>query len=265
MRIYATEFDVSFKDDLGDDPVTNADRASNAIVCDALAEAFPKDVIVAEESAVPAGFERAERCWFVDPLDGTKEFVARNGEFCVMVGLAIAGRAALGIVVVPALPLIAGAPPGYALVGEVGVGAWAIDANGAERALAPAEPAEPSRPRVVVSRSRRSARLDAIYRHVGVPREIPTGSVGVKIAKVLVGDADAYVHPAAVGKQGGPKKWDVCAPEAIAAAAGAAFTNETGETTDYASAGVAHDRGIVVAAPRFHRTLLDAIGRASVA
>lgn len=259
MRIYRTDFDVSFKDDAGDDPVTNADRASNTIVCDALAAAFPGDVIVAEESDVPEGFERAERCWFVDPLDGTKEFVARNGEFCVMVGLAIGGRAALGVVVVPALPLVEGGAAGYALVGEVGEGAWAIDASDVRRALSPEEPADPSRPRVVVSRSRRSARLDAIYRVIGVPHEIPTGSVGVKIAKVLLGDADAYVHPA--GGTSGPKRWDVCAPEAIAVAAGAVFTDEDGRPTDYRSPDVAHDRGIVVGAPRFHRSLLDAIGR----
>ncbi|MGZ3456307.1 MAG: 3'(2'),5'-bisphosphate nucleotidase CysQ family protein, partial [Polyangiales bacterium] len=90
MSVYGAPFDVSFKDEAKDDPVTAADTRSNAAILQVLRAAFPNDAIVTEESP-PDEYQSAERCWFVDPLDGTKELVARNGEFCVMIGLAIRG------------------------------------------------------------------------------------------------------------------------------------------------------------------------------
>jgi len=85
------------------DPVTEADKRANAFIVERLAKLFPDDGIVAEESVNIAGAAKKPRCWFVDPLDGTKEFIAQNGEFSIMIGLAIDGRAALGAVYQPAL------------------------------------------------------------------------------------------------------------------------------------------------------------------
>jgi 3'(2'), 5'-bisphosphate nucleotidase len=115
MSVYAAPFDVHFK--AKDDPVTRADREANAHICERLERAFPGVPIVAEESdpSTYANFERADAAWFVDPLDGTREFVARNGEFAVMIGLAEGGRATVGVVVAPAWD--------RAFVGVVGVGA----------------------------------------------------------------------------------------------------------------------------------------------
>ena len=83
--------------------MTRADRESNALLCERLAAAFPGLPIVAEESdpADYAGFERAEATWFVDPVDGTREFVARTGEFAVMIGLAERGHAIVSVVLAP--------------------------------------------------------------------------------------------------------------------------------------------------------------------
>jgi 3'(2'), 5'-bisphosphate nucleotidase len=258
MRIYAGGFEVDFKGQ--DDPVTTADKSGNAVIVSALRAAFPGDAIVAEESEVPTGFARHRRCWFVDPLDGTREFVDRVGEFCVMVGLAIDGRAALGVIVVPALSPRPGAAEGYALVGEPGQ-AFVIDARGDRHPLAPAAVQAPASARIVTSRSRRSPRVDAILAALSSgderPSELRVGSVGVKVAKILLGEGDGYVHPA--GARGGPKLWDVCAPEAIATAAGARFTDEAGHAIDYAASDVAHRGGIVVAGPALHGALLSAI------
>ena len=98
LGVYATPFEVDFK--VGDDPVTRADREANDYICAELARAYPGMPIVAEESdpASYAGFSKSSHVWFVDPLDGTREFVARNGEFAVMIGLAEHGRAVLGVV-----------------------------------------------------------------------------------------------------------------------------------------------------------------------
>jgi 3'(2'), 5'-bisphosphate nucleotidase len=123
MGVYAAPFDVEYK--AKDDPVTRADKEANALLVDRLSRAFPGMPIVAEESdpASYAGFGAAAAAWFVDPLDGTREFVARNGEFAVMLGLAERGRATVGVIVAPAW--------NRAFVGVVGEGAWEVATDGA--------------------------------------------------------------------------------------------------------------------------------------
>src|SRR5258706_3725736 len=117
-RVYATDFEVDFKGPA--DPVTQADREANALICARLAEVFGPLPVVAEESDESefAGWVGAPRVFFVDPLDGTLEFVAKNGDFVVMIGLAEEGRAVAGVVTAPAL--------GTAWAGAVGVGAFEI-------------------------------------------------------------------------------------------------------------------------------------------
>ncbi|MBL8714512.1 MAG: 3'(2'),5'-bisphosphate nucleotidase CysQ [Myxococcales bacterium] len=252
MAIYESGFAVDYKDDAQDDPVTHADRTGNAIVVDALRAAFPDDVIVAEESAVPPGFGRSERCWFVDPLDGTKEFVARNGEFCVMVGLAIGGRAALGVVVAPAQD------GGYVLIGEPGVVSERRDRRGSSRVTV-STTSTPADARLLVSRSRTPPKIGELVTRLGVTSARPCGSVGVKIAELALDHADVYVHvPAGPGK-GGPKLWDLCAPEAILVAAGGRFTDIHGASIQYQSGQVAHDLGIVATNGLLHPAVLDAL------
>jgi len=122
LGVYATAFEVDFK--VGDDPVTRADHEANALICERLLRAFPGVPVVAEESdpATYARFTSADAAWFVDPLDGTREFVAKNGQFAVMIGLAERGRATLGVIVAPAW--------NRACVGVVGEGAWEVPAAG---------------------------------------------------------------------------------------------------------------------------------------
>src|SRR5688572_15348340 len=91
LEHYAAEIEVEFKDPGESDPVTHADRAANAIIVDGLAAAFPGDGILAEESTDSAARLSKRRLWCVDPLDGTREFVEKNGQFVVMIGLAVDG------------------------------------------------------------------------------------------------------------------------------------------------------------------------------
>ena len=97
--VYRTPFAVEMKGP--NDPVTRADREANTLICARLAEAFPGVPIIAEETPPESLAEaremvRHDRVFFVDPLDGTRDFADRNPEFAVMIGLAIAGRAATG-------------------------------------------------------------------------------------------------------------------------------------------------------------------------
>src|SRR5947208_9089292 len=102
MRVYADPFEVTQKTDAT--PVTEADLASERVIVAMLTSAFPEIPVVSEETVPEAGFESpAARFWLVDPLDGTREFVAKNGEFAVLIGLVEHGRPVLGIVHGPAI------------------------------------------------------------------------------------------------------------------------------------------------------------------
>lgn len=244
--IYATPFTVELKGP--GDPVTRADREANDIICGALEAAFPGEAILAEES-VPAGADEvarlvaAERVWYVDPVDGTREFADRNGEFAVMIGLAVHGRAALGVLVLPVT--------GEALLGRVGHAAILEDASGARRALAVSGVRDPREATIVVSRSHRPAIVDPVVERLAIRRVVPCGSVGVKVSRIVSGAADLYVHGG-----GGAKRWDTCAPEAVLVAAGGRFSDLAGEPIDYASPDLRLHRGIVATNGALHDAVL---------
>src|SRR6266849_1237586 len=102
MRVYAQAFEVTQKTDAT--PVTEADLASERVIVAMLTAAFPDIPVVSEETVPEAGFcSPAARFWLVDPLDGTREFVAKNGEFAVLIGLIEDGRPVLGVVHGPAV------------------------------------------------------------------------------------------------------------------------------------------------------------------
>jgi 3'(2'), 5'-bisphosphate nucleotidase len=237
MGVYATAFDVDYKGP--NDPVTTADRQANDLICERLTRAFPGVPIVAEESdpsTFAAGFAAPE-AWFVDPLDGTREFVEKNGEFCVMIGLARAGRASLGVLVCPAIA--------RTFLGEVGGAAHEVARDGSRRALHVSETASMKDARIVVSRSRRSPALDAALVTLA-PREVsPIGSSGIKAAYVATGEADVYLQPGVAGK-----RWDACGPEAIVRAAGGVFTDVRGVPFEYSSGELENAFGLLATGSR---------------
>lgn len=236
QRIYDTGFEVEWKGH--QDPVTAADREANALLVAGLRKAFPDDAICAEEADVDESSREASRggrCWFVDPLDGTKEFVQRNGEFCVMVGLAVNGIATLGVLVAPAWQ--------RAWSGVVGEGAWEHLPDGTRRAMTVSPSVSPA-PSWVSSRSHPSPVIEKMAEHMTLgPRRL-CGSVGLKVTLVTCGEVDLYVH---LGR--GPKLWDGCAPEAVARAAGAEVTDAQGRALRYDTGHLPLDQGIVVATP----------------
>ena len=249
LSVYDNDFDIDHK--TRNEPVTQADRLANAHIVERLSRAFPEDGIVAEES-VPTLQLLAEqvaksRVWFVDPLDGTKEFIARNGEFAVMLGLAIKGRPALGVVVQPTLDETA--------VGVVGQGAWLIDSRGESTPLRVSEQACVGACTVLVSRSHSSTTLLRILEALQPAARIPCGSVGVKITRMAKRQADAYINPP---QRGGSKLWDGCAPEAILVAAGGCVTDFSGDPVLYATTDLELSRGFVATNGRLHSAVLAA-------
>jgi len=245
MRIYATDFAVSYKGP--NDPVTEADKRANELLVVGLREAFPDDGVVAEENADNADALRAGRVWYVDPLDGTSDFVLKNGEFSVMIGLAVNGDARVGAVYRPA--------GGVLFAGIVGQEAW-VEEQGRRRPLSVSSQTDLSSLRLVASRSHRHTLLDAIKTRLGIGREIRCGSVGLKVGLIAAQEADFYVEPSEF-----TKAWDSCGPEAILRGAGGRMTDLTGRPLVYggqdlrnraglvATNGVCHDRVIAAIAP----------------
>ncbi|MBX5482908.1 MAG: 3'(2'),5'-bisphosphate nucleotidase CysQ [Myxococcaceae bacterium] len=238
LAVYATGFAVTQKpDDAG--PVTQADLSANALILEGLRAAFPDDAVIAEESdaAQNAAMARCRRCWFVDPMDGTQEFVDRNGMFAVQIGLAVEGRPRVGVVYAPALRKL------YA--GVVGHGATLERADGSKRPLrVPPAPAFARDLRLCVSRSHQSAKTVLARDALGLTRVIAYGSVGLKAGLVAEGEADLYLHP---GDRS--YRWDSCAPEAVLTAAGGVLVDLTGTPYPYDGTELRNVRGLVGASP----------------
>ena len=120
LQFYSGVTGVEWKDER--EPVTAADRAANSLIVEELARLFPDDGVLAEESPDTTGRLRHDRLWVIDPMDGTKEFIKRNGEFSVMIGLAIDGIATVGAVYQPTRDRM--------FYGTVGAGAFLVDQGG---------------------------------------------------------------------------------------------------------------------------------------
>ena len=217
LEVYATDFDVQSKGD--ESPLTQADLASHRRIVDGLTALTPALPIISEESGLP-DFEERRRWssyWLIDPLDGTKEFVNRNGEFTVNIALIEAGRPVVGIVHVPV--------QGKTYVGCEGQGAELRDADetpqGIQVAAASANPV-----RVVGSRSHRGASLDAFIERLGDCDLVPMGS-SLKFCVVAEGKADVYP------RLGPTSEWDTAAAQAVVEQAGGSVVTLDGNSMMY--------------------------------
>ena len=217
------------------DPVTALDREVNALVVLSLEKSFPGVPIVAEESDPATWAARnAPEAFFVDPVDGTKDLILRNGEFSVMLGLAEAGRPTAGVVVWPT--------ERRSFIGAAGEGAHEIAGDGSRKVIRVADPKTQKDVRALVSRSHPDPAVLALLEKLGITGIEPMGSAGLKIVSVACGEADAYVH-----LTGGGKLWDACGPEAIIREAGGVLTDGSGRTLDYR--GDLPLRGMIAASP----------------
>lgn len=227
------------------DPVTEADKRANTFIVDRLNKLFASDGIVAEEGGGLAGAAFKERCWFVDPLDGTKEFIKQNGEFSIMIGLAVRGRAQLGVVYQPALDKL--------YTGVVGEGAT-LEHEGRSRPLHVSSIDNTAELKLVVSRSHRPKDIEQLTARLGITQEAPSGSVGLKIGHIAERNADLYVH-----LSDRSSRWDACAPEAILHAAGGRFSDVLGRPFNYAVDSVANTHGIFACNAAAYEAVLPAV------
>jgi 3'(2'), 5'-bisphosphate nucleotidase len=248
-KVYRTNFEVDFK--APRDPVTEADRQANTLICERLAKLFPGVPIVAEESEPDtfAGYRSAERIFFVDPLDGTREFVAKNGEFVVMIGFVDGARATAGVIHAP--------ESGVSWLGDISAGAQQVNADGSREPIRVSDTGALSEARIVGSRSHRNPALERALAGLQARELIALGSAGLKAAAVARGAADAYVAPHYAGK-----RWDACAADALITAAGGKLTNSDGQFFDYRAADLGNDRGIIASNGCLHDVILSKLAAA---
>lgn len=229
MDIYAKDFAVAYKGK--NDPVTEADKLANAYLVEQLRKRFPDDGVVAEETEDRSDALKAGRCWYVDPVDGTKEFIAKNGEFSVMIGLAVDGAARAGVVFQPSKDKL--------YRGVVGGGAY-LEQEGTTRELRVSDKADPATLKLAVSRSHRPESIEQLMERLGAREEMPSGSVGLKVGLIAEQVADLYVHISDRSSA-----WDACGPEAVLRGAGGRFADCGGQPFVYGGAEIANKRGIL--------------------
>lgn len=216
LEIYASDFTATEKADHS--PLTEADLAAHQIIVAALRELTPEMPVLSEESAqIPYAVRRGwERYWLVDPLDGTREFIKKNGEFTVNIALIEHGEPIIGVVHVPVTAT--------SYLGCKGVGAFRQDAKGNAPIQVQLPPASP--PRVVASRSHRGPEVDAFLDKLG-PHDVV--SVGSSLKFCLLAEGRADIYP----RLGPTCEWDTAAGHAVAAAAGATVTDVNGAPLRY--------------------------------
>ena len=209
LEIYGRDFAVSAKEDAS--PVTEADQRAEALITPALQALLPAVPVVAEEAAA-AGLAQAadalgNRFWLVDPLDGTREFIHRNGEFTVNVALVEDGQPVLGVVLAPAL--------GRLYLGARGVGAFVqLDDDAGSRRAISCRPPPAQGLTVLASRSHADrAALDAFLAPYRVAQFVSAGS-SLKLCRIAEGEADLYP------RLGRTMEWDIAAGQAVLEAAG---------------------------------------------
>jgi len=206
MAVYATPFEVLSKAD--DSPVTLADQRAEAVILAGLAALAPGVPVVAEE-AVAAGDvpEAAHAFWLVDPLDGTKEFIRRNGEFTVNIALVVAGWPVLGVVLAPAL-----GDCGHLYAGVAGQGATVDRGAGPVPISSRAVPADG----LTVVASRSHGDEQALRQFLAGRPVVAQVSAGSSLKLCLVASGQADVYP----RLGRTMEWDIAAGHAVLAAAG---------------------------------------------
>ncbi len=218
LEIYAGDFAVDFKDDAS--PLTAADVAAHRVIVAGLRELTPNIPIISEEAVHCDWHERKDWqvFWLVDPLDGTREFVKRNGEFTVNIALIDEHRPVLGVVHAPVLARTAWAHRGRGAWQRQGPGGVVRAMHVAPRVLPPW--------RVLGSRSHRDAQTTRFLDAQG-PIEVTGLGSSLKFVAIAAGEADLYA------RFGPTSEWDTAAGQCVLEAAGGAVVAMDGQPLHY--------------------------------
>ncbi len=218
MKIYAEGFEIEEKQD--NSPLTTADLASHTLIIEKLTSLTPDIPILSEESASISFSERSswENYWLIDPLDGTREFIKRNGEFTVNIALITGHSSSLGVVYIPVQDI--------SYFAARNQGAYKQEQNQAAKKIQirPSTPA--SKPTICGSRSHAGKSLQAFQDKIG---EFDLISMGSSIKMCLVAEGAADIYP----RFGPTSEWDTAAAHCVVNEAGGVIVNTELETLPY--------------------------------
>ncbi len=226
----------------GNEPVTRADREASELIVDGLRRAFPDDIVISEEAPDDERRLRGGRVWFIDPVDGTNDFIRGRAGFSVMIGLCIDARPTVGVIYQPIGDRMFWA--------ETRGGAW-LDEVGEPRRLAVSTISDVNMIRLVASKSHRSREIDDVKNALGISSEMNIGSVGLKLGLIAMGEMDLYVNPSSKSKA-----WDTCAPQALLHEAGGKITDLWGQPLAYDRAELGNQRGLLASNGVLHDAVL---------
>jgi 3'(2'), 5'-bisphosphate nucleotidase len=218
LKHFSEEFEVEYKRDKFD-PVTKADREADNYIRQALAKAFPGDEILSEENDYrPAALK--ERVWLVDPIDGTKEFVARGDSFSTIVGLLEGGQPKLGVVFVPARNHLY-----YAVLGK---GAFKVS-DGKTIPIKVSTTSDINKATLLTRHIHNNEfrPLEEWTNKIGFGKRKADGSIGTKMCLVAEGKGEAFIHTTSCNK------WDTLGGEVILREAGGITTDIDGKPLNY--------------------------------
>jgi 3'(2'), 5'-bisphosphate nucleotidase len=228
------------------EPVTAADRAASDLILAGLRLAFPDDVHISEEAADDLRRrEPGARVWYIDPIDGTQDFIDGRTGFAAQIGLCVGGKPVLGVVYRPVTDGLYWGGAGIGAFRDHGVESLSIHVSDVARI---------ADLRLVASSSHPSKRVAAIKASLGITQEFNVGSIGVKVALIAEGDQDLYCSATTRSSA-----WDTCAPHAILEGAGGRFTDLYGEPLEYAGKTVSHLRGLMASNSLAHDELVGRI------
>ncbi|MBQ3558765.1 MAG: 3'(2'),5'-bisphosphate nucleotidase CysQ [Agathobacter sp.] len=243
MKIYNTaDFQVEYKKD--DSPLTAADKASNAIIVKLLSEAFPEYAILSEEEKDNLSRLKKDFCFVVDPLDGTKEFIKRNGQFTVNIALSHKHEAVVGVIYVPVTRELYWASQGdgaYRVRVDVERDLWSstiMEGSGAEK-LQVSNNIDTSALRVVMSSSHGCAQMDDLLEKYHLTNYVKRGS-SLKGCMVASGEADIYY------RFNPTMEWDTAAMQCIVEEAGGIFRQMDGSLMRYNRENSLNEKGFYI-------------------
>ncbi len=249
MRIYESDFVVNEKSQNSNysEPVTKADIASSNLILESLGKEFPKDAFLSEEEPDDTQLRiNSNRVWIIDPLDGTKGFINKEGDFAVQIALIENGIPVLGIVFQPVNQLL------YSAV--KGKGATLSDSSGKLAKLLVSNKTHFSNMILASSRAHRNPRMDTLINRFNFKDEIRHGSVGLKVGLLAQSKADIYIHLSPY-----TKFWDSAAPQVIIEEAGGEMTDLFGKKIDYTLADIQNHNGLIATNGTAHDAAIETL------
>lgn len=200
-------------------PVTTADLAISDFLSEKLNQKYPNDLVISEESIVPDYLLEDKRIWFIDPIDGTQDFVDNGSEWAIMIALAINGRSVLGVVYQPDENKLYFAIEGHGSFLECGKRLQRLQVNTGKNF---------QNITLIQSRHHFSKKAQHLAEKLGIKKTILQSSLGLKIASIAEGKAELYLN-----FSGRCHLWDLCAPEIILREAGGNISDKNGSPLSY--------------------------------